>query len=451
MLAEQLAGSARAAVGIAASISDVRNGGVPLVLHSNYTREHGNLRLSFYLEDRNTRRVETIAMTTIPANASVLAAVDALAHTLDPKARAFSTTNSEALEAWGRGDFEKATTLDPDFGTALAARVRVLAQSGKSEEATQAAAAALDRKTLRTEWNRGQLQVLSANLRKDVTARAAALTAMADLAPADPLTLASAAEAQGLARNFSASAALYKRLWAVDRSDPHVLNALGYAEGFAGNLDAARAALTDYGKLPGSQVNALDSLGEVNFVNGKFADAEHAFLQEYSLDPKFLGGAAAIKAAYAHWLAGDLPGADAMVQKYAMSVLKDNPKENATLVIWRQAAWLYSTGRQENAVAMLSKAPPDDRFRRQLAIWQNLNRLPSTVEALKPTYESQPPGQDGVARVLYAAALADAGKVDDAKALLKRWPLPENGADPTIETIVFPKYLELRKKLEVAQ
>ncbi len=447
ILAEELAGSSHVSISLAGTLADVRNAGVPSILHTTYTREHGNLRLQFSMEDRNSQRVEPVSLPSASANGSVLSAVDTLARTFDPQVRAFSTTNAAAVEAWGRGSFDQATELDPDFGAAWAARVRMLAQAGKQDEALQLADTALARKTLHSDWNRAQLRVLAATLRKDSSARAAALSEVANLAPHDPLSLATAAEAQGTARNFAASAQLYAKLWSVDHSDPRVLNSLGYAEGFAGNLDAAQKAFDEYGKLPGSQVNALDSLGEVYFLNGRFADAERAFVQEYGLDPKFLGGAAAMKAAYAHWLAGDLAGADAMVQKYVVALVKGN----AGLAIWRQATWLYATGRQEQALAMLAKAPADDRIRRQVTVWQNLNRLPSTVEALKPVYESQQPAQDGVARVLYAAALVNAGKTDDARALLKRWPLPENGADPTLETIVFPKYLELRKKLQVGQ
>jgi thioredoxin-like negative regulator of GroEL len=100
---------------------------------------------------------------------------------------------------------------------------------------------------------------------------------------------------------------------------------------------------------------------------------------------------------------------------------------------------------------MLAKSPADDRIRRQLVVWQNLNRLPSTLEALKPLYDSEQPAGDGLVRVLYASALLNAGKSDEARAILQRWPLPENGADQALQSIVIPKFLELRKKLQIGQ
>jgi len=448
ILAEELAGSSRVTLRLAGTLADVRNDGIPRVLHTNYTREHGTVRLNFNLEDRSSLRVEPVSTSASQSQAaSLLATIDALAHTLDPQAHVFSSSNAAAVDAWGHGDYAKAVELDPDFGAAWTARVQMLVQSGKAEESLQAADGALARKTLRSDWNRLQLRLAVANIRKDFFARAAALTDMANVTPTDPLALASAAEAQGVARNFPASAQFYAKLWAVDHSDPRVLNSLGYAEGLAGNVDVARKTFDDYSKLPGGQVNAHDSFGEVYFMNGHFKEAEQEFLKAFNLDPKFIGGAAAVKAAYAHWLAGDLPGADAMLQKYVATLVKQNP----SLAIWRQATWLYSTGRQDQALAMLLKSPADDIIRRQLAVWQNLNRLPSSVEALKPLYESSAPAADGLARVLYASALLNAGKAEEARALLQRWPLPESGGDPTLESIVFPKYLELRKKLQIGQ
>lgn len=443
-----MAGSSRVSLRLRGTLADVRNDGVPLVLHTYYTREHGAVHLNFNMEDRSSLRVEPVSVSSAQAkSASLLATIDALAHTLDPQARAFSSTNADAVDAWGHGDFAKAVELDPDFGAAWTARVQSLEQAEKTEEALQAADTALARKTLRSDWNRLQLRLSAATLRKDFPARAAALSEMANLTPADPQALLNAAEAQGAARNFPASEQLYARLWFVDHADPRVLNSLGYAEGLAGNVDAARKTFDEYSKLPGGQVNAHDSLGEVYFMNGRFKEAEQEFLKTFTLDPKFLDGVSAVKAAYAHWLAGDLAGADAMLQKYAASLIKSNP----SLAIWRQATWLYSTGRQDQAVAMFAKAPADDRIRRQLAVWQNLNRLPSTLEALKPLYESTPPADDGLARVLYASALLNVGKADEARALLQRWPLPENGADQALQSIVFPKFLELRKKLVIGQ
>lgn len=447
MLGDALTGSSRVIAVGAGTLADARVAGVPQVLHTYFTREHatnvdGGLKVNFEIEDTALLRVEPVTSTA----GSLLAAVDDLAHRFDPQARGFSTSNAAAADAWGQGEFERAVGLDPDFGVGWLAWARSLAQSGKSADALAVADRALARQTLRSEWNRAQLRVLIATIRKDVPGRAAALTDLAKLAPADTGALMAAAEAHNLARNFQAAADLYRKALAADPSNANAMNLLGYAEGYAGNVDAARKIFEEYGKRPGSRVNSHDSLGEVYFMNGRFHEAEREFLAVTALEPNFLGGASFVKAAYAHWLAGDLAGADAMFRKFAAAVAA----KNAPLAVWREAAWLYATGRPDQAVALLSKAPADERIRRQLGVWRNAAGLPGGLENLRELYDATPPALDGAQRILYASALVEAGRQAEARAILKRWPVPENSTDPEIEALVFPKYLALRKKLQLS-
>jgi hypothetical protein len=55
---------------------------------------------------------------------------------------------------------------------------------------------------------------------------------------------------------------------------------------------------------------------------------------------------------------------------------------------------------------------------------------------------------DGLARVLYASALAKAGQKDEARKLLVLWPIPGLDSDPLLQSFVFPKYLELKQELK---
>lgn len=446
MLGDALTGSARVIVVGAGTFADARVAGAPQVLHTYFTRERGTnlnseMQMNFEIESTASLRIEPLATKT----GTLLAAVDEVAHRFDPQARGFSTSNPAAAEAWGRGDFERAVGLDPDFGAGWLAWARSLAQSGKSDQALAVTDRGLARRTLRSEASRAQLRVLAATIRKDVAERAAALTDLAKLAPADTSALLAAAEAHNLARNFQAAADLYRQALAADPSNANAMNLLGYSEGYAGDLEAARKTFEEYGKRPESRLNAHDSLGEVYFMNGRFREAEREFLEVAALDPNFLGGASFVKAAYAHWLAGDLAGADAMFRKFAATIAA----KNVPLAMWREATWLYATGRPDQALATLSKAPADERIRRQLSVWQNPARLPSGLESLRTLYNATPPALDGIERTLYGSALVDAGRTGEARTLLKRWPVPENSAEPEIDTLVFPKYLALRKKLQL--
>ena len=93
------------------------------------------------------------------ASGAVLFAVSTLARTLDPGAQPFSTANADAAAAWGRGEFERAVMLDPDFGTAWESWIQQTQQSGKTEEAVAIAERALARSSLRTPLNKAQIQL----------------------------------------------------------------------------------------------------------------------------------------------------------------------------------------------------------------------------------------------------------------------------------------------------
>ncbi len=414
------------------------------LLHCTFTQRSGSLQIQYALEDADLHRM----IATGSVDGTALVAVSALARKLDAAgARPFSTPNADAAAAWGRGDFERAVALDPDFGTAWASWIAQTAQSGKPDLAVELAGRALARASLRTPLDKAQIQLSSATLRKDQGARAAALTDLARLAPHEigaPLALAAI---QQQARNYPAAQDLYRRVLAVDPGNADALNSLGYAEGEGGDLEAAKKTFEAYGQIPNQANNALDSLGEVYFMNGRFAEAEKYFAQESARDPNFLKGAPLMKAAYAHWLGGDLAGADGLMQKYLAFLTK----QNDPLTVWREAVWLYATGRRDQAMAALAKAPPDQaaNMERQRAVWRGEAHIPDDLNQLKAVYQNTNPAADGLPRTLYAAALVKAGKTDEARAMLKLWPLPEFASDNLLQSLMYPRFLELRKALGI--
>ena len=109
-----------------------------------------------------------------------------------------------------------------------------------------------------------------------------------------------------------------------------------------------------------------------------------------------------MKAAYAHWLGGDLAGADGLMRKYLDLLTAANDRQ----VVWREATWLYATGRRDQALAMLDKTPPDQAaaMERQRSVWRGEVHPPEDLEQLKKIFEGTNPAADGLPRTLYAAA-----------------------------------------------
>ena len=244
------------------------------------------------------------------------------------------------------------------------------------------------------------------------------------------------------AREFDLAERDYKKILAVQPENADTLNKLGYAYGDQGNIAQAEATLTDYGKLPGQEPNSFDSLGEVYFINGKFADAEKAFLRSHQLNEARLGGADLRKAAYARWLSGDLPGGDEIFARY----LDLRAKLHDPSIEWEHAVWEFTTGRTDQAIVRLQKLPgPQGAV--QIRIWRGDVKLPTDINELKRAYEGSQPSADGLFRTLYAEALLAQGNKEEAKKLAARWPLPDNAGEPVLQSLVFPKYIALRRIL----
>jgi tetratricopeptide (TPR) repeat protein len=422
------------------AIRDAYANNAARVVHAYFTRsvKANTLNFSFSIEDLATHKIRQ----TIDIQGDPLVALNQFAHVLSPTAQPFATQNAEALRAWGSAEFEKAVELDPGFGQAWLAYVRKLALSGQPAVAERAAERALAQQPLRSDFERYEIAAALAEVRKDFKARAKAMEALAALTPRDIPTLMSAAQANTLARNFDEASALYRKVSAIDPGNFAAMNALGYSEAMAGRLDSAKQAFEIYAKQQGQAVNALDSLGEAYFMNGKFEEAAEYFRQTNSRDPKFAGGRTLLKQAYAAWLSGKTSEADHIFDGYAVT------HDDGTSPLMH-ACWQYSTGREAQARAELARGPADVATERQLALWDAVRRATppdaNRLAQLKSAYETSMPPHDAQARTFYAAALLSVGRVDEAKILLRQWPLPVDG-DPIAACLVYPEFLAARRK-----
>ena len=448
IVTDQILGdSTRAAPGIVpmqtGALRDAYGSGATQLVHGYFEKRRQTVHFEFLIEDAQTHK----ALQTVSGDGDALPALDRLAKQIDAGAHAFSSTNPQAVADWGRGDYENAVALDPEFGAAWLSWAQARAAAGDGPQASEIVARALRQPALRSPVDRAQLELLSATLRKDEPAQQQALTALARLMPNDSAVLRRLAGQEMNARRFSKAVQSYQEVLKVDPDDIDSWNLLGYAQAFAGDVDAAQKSFERYGSDPTRAANALDSEGEALFLNGKFAEAEKEFVDAHAKSSAMLAGGDLLKAAYARWLEGDLGGADHLFSEYL--AYRNQRKDPVT--VWRQAVWEYATGRQDAAIARLSnvtEGPAANIAQAQLALWKDPSKLPSDLATLKQAYDRTPPTADGIARVLYAAALARAGQKDQARNLLAQWPLPGAEGDPLLQSFLFPKYLELKQELK---
>jgi tetratricopeptide (TPR) repeat protein len=436
----------------AEAITDAYAVGATRLVHGYFDRRAAvdvgtRLHFEMSLEDAATHKMAVITS----ADGELLGAIDRLAKAIRAGAQPFSTANGEAAAAWGQGDFERAVTLDPDFSAAWVSRTQALLAGGQPSRALEAASQALERPGLRSPIDRAQLQALAATIQQNAAEREKALAALAALLPSDPQVLHSLAEVRFNGRRFAESAQAFREVVRMAPGDLQALNLLGYAEALAGDLNAARVAFENYGRQPGQEANALDSMGEALFLHGRFAEAEKQFLAAHEKNPGMLGGGDLLKAAYARWLGGDLAGGDALFGRYA----EFRARVQDSALPWRQSVWLYATGRPDQAARRLEgllagNNPPQvaDLARKQLAVWRGAQNLPADPSALRPVWERTSPAQDGLVRTLYAAALFKTGNREEARKLAALWPLPEGAGDPLLQAFLYPEFLKLRKSLE---
>jgi tetratricopeptide (TPR) repeat protein len=431
----------------AAAVRDAYLERATRLVHGYFEMRSGKLHFEIEVEDAAGHRM----IQTAAEDGEFSDALNRAAKILDPAARTFPASPA-GVTAWGQGQYERAVMLDPDFALAWLGWIEQIAASpdpARANQAREVAERALARPGLRSPIDRARLELAAAGLRQDDAARLAASRELVALIPADPALIGILAELEMNLRHFPDAVRHYQDFALADPGNLSAKNMLGYAQAFAGDLDGARKSFEQYGRQPGQAVNSLDSLGEALFVNGKFDQAERAFLAADQKaadqkDPAFLQGEELWKAAHARWLAGDLPGADQLMERY----WQDRAKVHDNLLVWRRANWLYETGHREQAVELLMHAPPEaeQAAQRQLQVWNNLQSIPSDLAALEKDYQHSNPVSDGLVRTLYAEALVRAGRKADARSLVQRWPLPEQNA--LLQALMYPKFIELRRGLQ---
>jgi tetratricopeptide (TPR) repeat protein len=169
------------------------------------------------------------------------------------------------------------------------------------------------------------------------------------LSPGDTSLLRTLAEAETTAGRFDAGAADWKKLTVTFPEDPFTWNSFGYTLSYKGDYSGARAALQEYARIRPKDPNAYDSLGDLDYLFRKFAEAAANYTKASQVQPDFERYADLYKAAWARFNAGDKPGADALFARFRAA----REKLTDVSIPILSADWLYRTGRKPEAVAAL--------------------------------------------------------------------------------------------------
>ena len=294
----------------------------------------------------------------------------------------------------------------------------------------------------------------------------------------------------------------------VARMDPRstvAYNSIGYLDAYLHDLNGAQKSIEQYAKLAQpNDPNPLDSLGEVHFLLGDFAAAERYFLQSFSKNASVGNMRELLKAAVAHLMTGDVPGSDAIFQKYfdllkssdpqaldipraqweffsgrrraAMGrlegLLKSHNADTSALAGTQLSFWKSITGDRSAAAAlsrnaMLRATNPGVRNLAVICAWLAkpsaapapanalvqgmgkalLHQYVATIPLLEKIYRETPPANDGDVRALLAWTYLEDKQDAAARPLVDLYPLIFPAPDALFAGLTFPKFLAARAQL----
>jgi tetratricopeptide (TPR) repeat protein len=346
----------RAGSGVSSERERAELAGANRVVSGYLARVGGKLRFSATEEDLNKNQT---LQSLSSEGAEPLAAMLNLARAFSGSARPYLTSNPEVLKLYVSAleepadraipDLRQATGADPGFGPAWVALVDAEVLRGDREASIEAAREALGRKL--DPADKAAIELQQAALTNDVPGRIAALRELVSANPGDRGLLQTLAVDEGAAGQFAQAAADWKKLRDAVPTDRNAWNQFGYTLAWSGDFSAALQAMKDYGARWPTDPNPIDSTGDLYYMYGRFADAAANYLKAHEKSPEFLNGGDLYKAAWAQFRAGDKVKAESSFEQYR----KTQKKVDAPSLTLLGIDWLYRTGREKEAMALLRK------------------------------------------------------------------------------------------------
>lgn len=330
------------------------------ILRGYYTIEDGKIQIRAVLQDLSTNRTVREFAENGEAKAGPLPLLDAVSQALGGKPASGSSNNPDAWRAFGEGLLattperrlemvRAAVDKDPKLTFASINAAQILAgqgQAGAAREILQKAIAAKP-----SAWERAQAEALLAGLEGNRNGILEAYRQAASQSPNDTDLIRQLAEAALNQHQYKEAVQWLQKAISLEPNQDALWNGLAYAQAYMRDFDGALKSLTEYRRRAPTHPNTLDSTGEIQWMAGRFGEAEKSFLEAQQRDPAFLGGAEFSKAAFARFLSGDERGADALWGRY----VETRRAFQDPMADVRHAHWFLLTNRPQKAVEQLQR------------------------------------------------------------------------------------------------
>ena len=439
---------------LAPNVRDAHVTHVPQVMEGYVTGTTGDFRVTATL--RNEPKQMTVR-TFEARGANPLEAASALVRQITNQPKPYTTSNAEAIRLYYSGNIDAAIAADPGFGPAHVSRVELLLRTGKKDEMPAAVEAAKAARL--SDLDKARLETITSSTPK---ARTAALMKLARISSYDFQLWRTAVDAAQTSKDHAEAVEALKKALAIDPRDASLWNTLAYVQTFSGDIEAGKQSIAEYRKLLPKDANALDSLAELHYYVGRFAEAEKHFLESFEANNAFIGGGSLYRAALSRFLAGDRAKADEYYKRYS----EFRAQQKDTLVPLRDAIWLYTTGRKEEA---RSKAGQIDspQAKTQILLWDMAEgkgnpallgdrpelqgwrlllerRYPEAINLWTTIYQNSSLVAGNEARMALVWALTSADRKPEAAPLMSKWALPPNAPEPGLSSVAVAKFIELK-------
>ncbi len=366
-----------------ASVRDAASANANELVHGYFSTAGDEVRFTVQLRNPVTFQNGKLLTASGKLSAGVLPLLDALARQISPAPNSYGTKNEVALREIFQGiaapsqdeslaHLELALRADPAFAQAYLVKIQLLLARGDANGAKAASAQAASHANGFSGLERAKLAMMQASLGGSRSDRVEALSRLVAAVPTDVQAMDSLANLQIAGKKFADAIRTYQTALKVDPANIVLWNSLAYVQAYSGDSTGALNSLEAYRKLAPNDANVNDTLAEIHFLFGRFAEAEKNFLEANRRNRTLVNGQELYRAAVSAFLAGNPKSAAEHMQEYfdGLKSAKD------PLLAVRKAIWAYQTGDQSalsqlQSFAAQKDSPPEAASvaHSQLAIW----------------------------------------------------------------------------------